>query len=155
MLGRYCSSVDEDEIEEGLEIVQKQLQSRTVKAGDEELLKSEAKEKGTVKIIDLISAKLDTKNDAFCVRRVIRGPNAKTNDLAERYRLVDSGLDGRRRSQPTPGFLQLLVSVSSGLAMRTWLLMTIKQDPNGNDAGEFATTHWSLVLAAGERGDAE
>ncbi|MBT6156909.1 MAG: sigma-70 family RNA polymerase sigma factor [Planctomycetaceae bacterium] len=27
-------------------------------------------------------------------------------------------------------------------------------DPTGNDAGAFATTHWSLVLAAGERGDA-
>lgn len=77
MLGRYCSSIDEEEIEEGLEIVQKQLKSRTVKAGDEELFKSEAKEKGTVKIIDLISAKLDTKNDAY----VAYLPSLQLNDI--------------------------------------------------------------------------
>ena len=33
LLGRYCASIDQDEIDEGLEIVQRQLQSRTVKAG--------------------------------------------------------------------------------------------------------------------------
>ncbi|HCF94973.1 MAG TPA: peptidase, partial [Verrucomicrobia bacterium] len=37
LLGRYCASIDQDEIHEGLEIVQRQLQSRTVKAGEEEL----------------------------------------------------------------------------------------------------------------------
>jgi ATP-dependent Lon protease len=31
LLGRYCASTDELEIEEGLEIVQRQLQSKTVK----------------------------------------------------------------------------------------------------------------------------
>ncbi|MDC3225111.1 BREX system Lon protease-like protein BrxL, partial [Mariniblastus sp.] len=77
MLGRYCSSTDEEEIEEGLEIVQKQLKSRTVKAGDEELFIFEAKEKGTVKIIDLISAKLDTKNDAY----IASLPSLQLNDI--------------------------------------------------------------------------
>ena len=33
LLGRYCASTDQDEIDEGLEIVQRQLGSRTVKAG--------------------------------------------------------------------------------------------------------------------------
>lgn len=33
LLGRYCATTDETEIQEGLEIVQKQLGSRTVKAG--------------------------------------------------------------------------------------------------------------------------
>lgn len=33
LLGRYCSSNDEAEIQEGLEIVQRQLASRTVRAG--------------------------------------------------------------------------------------------------------------------------
>ena len=33
LLGRYCASTDPDEIEEGLAVVQRQLQSRTVKAG--------------------------------------------------------------------------------------------------------------------------
>ncbi len=61
LLGRYCASINQEEIDEGLEIVQSQLQSRTVKAGEEELFKSRAKEKGMVKIIDLISARLMPK----------------------------------------------------------------------------------------------
>ena len=40
LLGRYCASVDQEEIEEGLEVVQRQLRSRTVKAGEEELFKA-------------------------------------------------------------------------------------------------------------------
>ncbi len=65
LLGRYCSSTDEREIQEGLEIVQRQLESRTVRAGEEELFKARAKEQGRVKLIDLITARLDAKNDCF------------------------------------------------------------------------------------------
>lgn len=65
MLGRYCASINQDEIEEGLEIVQRQLQLRTVKAGEEELFKARAREEGSVKIIDVITARLDAKSDAF------------------------------------------------------------------------------------------
>lgn len=65
LLGRYCASIDPEEIQEGLEIVQRQLQARTVKAGEEELFKARAREKGPVKIIDLISARLDAKTDSY------------------------------------------------------------------------------------------
>jgi len=67
LLGRYCASTEPEEIEEGLEIVQRQLKSRTVKAGEEELFKARAKEQGNVKIIDLISARLDAKSDTYLV----------------------------------------------------------------------------------------
>src|SRR5690554_5872028 len=65
LLGRYCASTDPEEIEEGLEVVQRQLKSRTIKAGEEELFKARAREKGEIKIIDLIQARLDTKNDTY------------------------------------------------------------------------------------------
>lgn len=65
LLGRYCASTDQDEIEEGLEIVQRQLKSRTVKAGEEELFKAHARENGEVKIIDLITARLDASTDSY------------------------------------------------------------------------------------------
>ncbi len=65
LLGRYCAGTDPEEIEEGLEIVQRQLNSRTVKAGEEELFKAHAREKGDVKIIDLLSARLDAKTDSY------------------------------------------------------------------------------------------
>lgn len=65
LLGRYCASVDQDEINEGLEIVERQLKDRTVKAGQEELFKSRAREKGHIKIIDLITGRLDAKTDSY------------------------------------------------------------------------------------------
>ena len=65
LLGRYCASVEPDEIQEGIQIVQRQLQSRTVKAGEEELFKARAREQGEVRIIDLITARLDAKSDAY------------------------------------------------------------------------------------------
>lgn len=65
LLGRYCASTEQDEIDEGLEIVQRQLNSRTVKAGDEELFKARSRENGEIKIIDLITARLDAKTDSY------------------------------------------------------------------------------------------
>ena len=65
LLGRYCASTDPDEIEEGLGIVQTQLQGRTVRSGDEELFKARAREDGSVKLIDIVRAKLDPKNDRY------------------------------------------------------------------------------------------
>src|SRR3546814_6352382 len=60
LLGRYCATTDETEIQEGLDIVQRQLSSRTVKAGEEELFKARAREAGPVAIIDLTTARLDS-----------------------------------------------------------------------------------------------
>lgn len=65
LLGRYCASTDEQEIAEGLEIVEKQLRDRTVRTGEEELFKARAKEQGSVKVIDIVRARLDIKNDCY------------------------------------------------------------------------------------------
>ena len=45
LLGRYCASVDEDEIAEGLKIVERQLGEKTIRAGEHELFKARAKKK--------------------------------------------------------------------------------------------------------------
>ncbi len=65
LLGRYCASIDQNEINEGLEVVSRQLATRTVRAGEEELFKARAKEKGSIKVIDLITARLDARTDSF------------------------------------------------------------------------------------------
>ncbi len=65
LLGRYCASTNEQEISEGLTIVERQLQDRTVRTGEEELFKARAKEQGSVKLIDLVKARLDTRNDCY------------------------------------------------------------------------------------------
>ncbi|NJO55583.1 MAG: protease Lon-related BREX system protein BrxL [Rhodospirillales bacterium] len=65
MLGRYCATTDEQEIAEGVELVRSQLTSRTVRAGEDELLKSRARETGAVRVIDIVTARLDAKSDSY------------------------------------------------------------------------------------------
>ena len=65
LLGRYCASVDEREIEEGLAIVERQLRGRTVRTSDQEIFKSRAREDGSVKLIDVVRARLDARNDCY------------------------------------------------------------------------------------------
>ena len=65
LLGRYCASTDPEEIDEGLAIVEKQLQGRTVRTGDEELFKAKSREEGSVRLIDIVKARLDARNDCY------------------------------------------------------------------------------------------
>lgn len=94
LLGRYCATTDEAEIQEGITIVQRQLSSRTVKAGEEELFKARARELGLVKIIDIITARLDSKTDSY----VATLPSLRLNDvritpemIAENERMLTGG----------------------------------------------------------------
>lgn len=65
LLGRYCASVDDEEIADGLKIVERQLGEKTIRAGEHELFKARAKEKGHVKLIDIITARLNAGTDSF------------------------------------------------------------------------------------------
>ncbi|MDD3536091.1 MAG: protease Lon-related BREX system protein BrxL [Candidatus Cloacimonetes bacterium] len=95
LLGRYCASIDPDEIEEGITIVQRQLQNRTVRAGDEELFKSRAKEQGSVKLIDSISVRLDAKTDSYLATL----PSLRLNDAR-----IFSDLINKHERMLTGGF---------------------------------------------------
>jgi len=77
LLGRYCASVDELEIQEGLAIVEKQLRDRTVRTGEEELFKARAKEQGSVKLIDIVRARLDARRDCY----IAELPSLALNDV--------------------------------------------------------------------------
>lgn len=65
LLGRFCASVNQEEIDEGLAIVERQLKSKTVKAGEEELFKARARENGEIKIIDILTTRLDARTDSY------------------------------------------------------------------------------------------
>lgn len=65
LLGRYCATTDEQEIQQGLEIVKRQLADRTIRPGEEEYFKSKARENGSIKLIDIITAKLDAATDTY------------------------------------------------------------------------------------------
>ena len=95
LLGRYCASTDDEEIAEGLEIVQRQLKSRTVRTGEEELFKAQAREKGTVKIIDLITVRLDAKTDSYLATL----PSLQLRDVR-----IDSEIVNKHERMLTGGF---------------------------------------------------
>lgn len=65
LIGKYCATTDETEIKEGLDIVQRQLKEKIVRAGENELFKARAREQNTIKIIDLLTARLDARSDTF------------------------------------------------------------------------------------------
>jgi len=78
LLGRYCASIDEEEIAEGLSIVETQMRERTVRAGEEELFKAHAREYGSIKLIDLVMARLDATTDSY----VATLPSLRLADVA-------------------------------------------------------------------------
>ncbi len=95
LLGRYCASTDEQEIAEGLEIVERQLADRTVRTGEEELFKARSREQGAIKLIDIVKAKLDAKTDSFI---------AELPSLAIRSVRIDDGLVKQHERMLTDGF---------------------------------------------------
>lgn len=108
LLGRYCATTDQKEIDEGLEIVRKQLKNRTVRAGEEELFKARAREEGTVKIIDIITARLDAKTDSYLVTL----PSLRLNDIRISAEIVN---DNQRML--TGGFYaEIELSYDAGIA---------------------------------------
>jgi len=84
MLGRYCASTDPAEIEEGVEMVREQLTARTVRAGEEELFKAHARERGSVRMIDIITARLDARTDSYLATL----PTLRLSDVRISDRLV-------------------------------------------------------------------
>src|SRR4051812_32520590 len=94
LLGRYCASTDEEEIAEGLAIVQRQLADRAVRAGEEELFKARARQEGAVKVIDLITARLDAASDSYLATLPslrLRDVRIEPDLVAEHERMLTGG----------------------------------------------------------------
>ena len=95
LLGRYCASTDEQEIEEGLTIVERQLADRTVRTGEEELFKARARNQGSIKLIDIVRARLDARTDSF----VAELPSLAIKDVR-----IDDNLVKQHERMLTDGF---------------------------------------------------
>ena len=95
LLGRYCATTDEREIEEGLAIVERQLADRTVRTGDEELFKARARDRGAIKLIDIVRARLDARTDSL----IAELPSLGIKDVR-----VDDDLVKRHERMLTDGF---------------------------------------------------
>ena len=95
LLGRYCATTDEREIEEGLEIVERQLADRTVRTGEEELFKTRARDRGSIKLIDIVKARLDARTDSLI---------AELPSLALRSIRIEDDLVNEHERMLTDGF---------------------------------------------------
>lgn len=151
MLGRYCASTDPTEIAEGLEIVEKQLQGRTVRTGDEELFKSRAREAGSVKLIDIVRAKLDAKNDCY----VAELPSLTLKDVQIGDALVKENermLTGGLYTEVTLEYDSILAEEKNGRPFRIAALRPIQMSsPNVLDVlakgrENFTTEEWRQFL---------
>lgn len=151
LLGRYCASTDEEEIAEGLEIVQRQLQDRTVRAGEEELFKSRAKEKGHVKIIDLITARLDAKSDSYLATI----PSLRLNDARIEGELIsrhERMLTGGFYAEITLSYDSLIAQEKGGKPFGIDAIREIQLSSRdvlsslGDARKEFSTEEWKLFL---------
>ena len=65
LLGKYCASIDETAINEGLEFVRETLASKYVKPDERESVKSAIKQHTTYEIIDKVSVKLVETHDKY------------------------------------------------------------------------------------------
>lgn len=151
LLGRYCASTDQEEINEGLEIVQRQLKSRTVKAGEEELFKARARENGEVKIIDLITARLDAKTDSY----IASLPSLRLNDVRVSPSLVNEHermLTGGFYAEVTLNYDAAIAQESNGRPFGVETLREIQLskrdvlDTLAEARKEFTTQEWKELL---------
>ena len=109
LLGRYCATTDEREIEEGLAIVERQLADRTVRTGEEELFKARARDQGSIKLIDVVRARLDAKTDSLI---------AELPSLAIRDVRVDDDLVKQHERMLTDGFYaEVTLSYDAAIAL--------------------------------------
>jgi len=63
LLGKYCSTTDEEEIEQGLEHVKQIIGERVVRHDQGELIKSRLQRAGAIKIIDRVNVNFDEKDE--------------------------------------------------------------------------------------------
>ena len=65
LLGMYCATDNEDDIEQGVSMVKQVLANNFVRPDEAEKIKSKIRERGRYKIIDKVSAKLNEKTDRY------------------------------------------------------------------------------------------
>ncbi len=151
LLGRYCASTNEEEIAEGLEIVERQMRERTVRPGEEELFKSHAREQGSVKLIDIVTVRLDAATDSYLATL----PSLRLNDVR-----IDPEMVASNERMLTGGFyaeiqLEYDASIAQERAGRPFGISSIRPiqlskrnvlDDIGGRRKFFTTYDWKQFL---------
>ena len=144
LLGRYCATTDPDEIAAGLEMVQRSMQERTVRAGEEELFKHRARDKGRIKIIDLLRARLDARSDAYKAEL----PSLQLNDIHISAELVNEHqrmLTGGFYAEVTLEYIAALAQQQGGQPFRVEAIRPIQMSTH-DALGEFVSGRKHFTL---------
>lgn len=95
LLGKYCSTTDDDQIKEGLQLVKGAITDRVVRADQGELIKARLKRSGSMKIIDLVTVTFDEKDQGgkYWARLATSGLEKVhiDEDYVEKYERVLTG----------------------------------------------------------------
>jgi ATP-dependent Lon protease len=151
LLGRYCATVNEDEIQEGLKIVEQQLANRTVRTGQEELFKAKARDAGSVKLIDIVRARLDAKNDCYMAEL----PSLALKDVRIADRLVrdhERMLTDGFYAEVTLGYDSIIAQENGGRPFSIEALRPIQLSKSdalavlAKGRGGFTSTAWKDFL---------
>ncbi|MBL9158382.1 MAG: BREX system Lon protease-like protein BrxL [Verrucomicrobiales bacterium] len=151
LLGRYCATVDEDEIQEGLKIVEQQLANRTVRTGQEELFKARAREEGSVKLIDIVRARLDAKNDCYIAELpslALRDVRIADRLVREHERMLTDGFYG----EVTLGYDSIIAQENGGRPFAVEALRPIQLSKSdalvalAKGRSAFSTGEWKDFL---------
>jgi len=151
LLGRYCATTDEGEIAEGLNIVEGLMRSRTVRPDEQELFKSRAREQGQVKVIDLITARLDPKSDSYMAKL----PNVGIKDarisgelVSAHQRMLTGGFYAEIDLQYDPVIAEEKNGRPFGVAGLRPIQMSTKNALETLAAGRarFTTQEWKMLL---------
>lgn len=95
LLGIYCASDDEDVIQEGIKSVKDILSQNYVRPDEAEKVKSTIRERGSFKVIDKVTVKLNEKRDcyeAFLSNLGTKGVEISSNTVKEFDKLLVGGI---------------------------------------------------------------
>ena len=95
LLGNYCSSQDEELVQEGLETVKRILAENFVRPDEAEKIKSLIREKGTYKVIDKVNVQLNEKRDVYEAQLLslgIKGAEVPTATVKKYEKLLVGGI---------------------------------------------------------------
>lgn len=83
LLGMYCASDDDEVIQDGMETVKRILAENYVRPDEAEKIKSKIRERGSYKIIDKITVRLNEKRD--CYEALLSNLGVKDADISASY----------------------------------------------------------------------